>query len=175
VNTFFLVCAGLGGIVLVAQVALGAFGLFEAHAVDAPLEEGLELLSIRSVAAGLAFLGVGGLAGLWLGLPALLALLLGLGSGAAALVATARISRAILQFESDRTPLIEEAIGERGTVYLAIPGKNAGVGKVHVNLRGRLVELTASSQDEPIPTGAAITVVDTVGETLVVVPSPLPE
>jgi len=100
----------------------------------------------------------------------LLSLPIGIVAGVAALVATAKITRSILRLESDRTPAIEETIGERGTVYLTIPGGETGLGKVHVTLRGRLVELAAITKNDTLPTGAAVEVVDTVGETVVVVP-----
>ena len=172
-SAFFVVCAGLGGLILVVQVALSFFGLVESHEVQ--LEEGLDLLSVRAVSAGLAFFGIGGLAGLWLNLGAIGAIVLGVAVGAVALVGTAKLTRAMLKLESDRTPLIEETIGEQATVYLTIPARQTGVGKVHVSLRGRLVELAASTRNGAIPTGSRVTVVDTEGETLVVAPLTLSE
>ncbi|MGE0440631.1 MAG: NfeD family protein [Gemmatimonadales bacterium] len=169
-KTFYLVCAAVGGVVLVLQVALSMLGVGIEHELEAELEEGLDLLSVRALAAGLAFFGLGGLVGSAFGLGALVGLPLGGVAGIAATVVTARVTRAILRLESDRTPRIEESIGERGTVYLAIPAAGDGHGKVHVALRGRLVELAAVSRTGAIPTGTAIEVVDTEGETLIVAP-----
>jgi len=170
VTTLFYIAAGLGGLILVLQVASSLLGIVDHSVADGQLEEGLDLLSVRALSAGLAFLGIGGLAGIWIGLHPILALPIGIVAGGAALIATAKVTRAILRLESDRTPAIEETIGEKGTVYLTIPGGESGLGKVHVPLRGRLVELAAITKSDTIPTGAAIEVVDTVGETVVVAP-----
>ncbi|MEZ4585603.1 MAG: hypothetical protein R2909_04280 [Gemmatimonadales bacterium] len=169
-ETFYLSCAGLGGTVLVLQTLLSFIGLgdHDTEGAEAELEEGLNLFSIRALSAGVAFFGIGGLVGAWLGLPFLVGLPLGLVAGAVAVVATAKVTKAILSLEADKTARIEETIGEIGSVYLAIPAHEDGVGKVHVRLRGRLVELEAITKDGSIPTGASIEVTDTVGETLVV-------
>jgi hypothetical protein len=177
VSTFYAVCAALGGLVLVLQVILSLIGVVDEGHGDASLEEGLDLLSVRSLSAGAAFLGLGGFFGLWLGLGPILSLPLALVTGAAALIGTAVVTRAILGLESDRSHLIEEAIGEVGTVYLSIPGAGAGegeIGKVHVTIRERLLELGATTKGDAIPTGATVRIVDTVGDLLVVEPlSPL--
>jgi len=166
VETFYLSCAGLGGTVLVLQTLLSFIGLGDRDAEG--VEEGLNLFSIRALSAGVAFFGIGGLVGAWLGMPILVGLPLALVAGGVAVVATAKVTKAILGLEADKTARIEETIGELGSVNLAIPAHESGAGKVHVRLRGRLVELEAITKDDAIPTGASIEVTDTVGETLVV-------
>ena len=56
-QSLFVVCAVLGGAVLVLQLVLGVLGIADAHHVelashhDHPASEGLNLLSVRALAA----------------------------------------------------------------------------------------------------------------------------
>lgn len=177
-QSLFVVSAVLGGAVLTLQLVLGLLGIVELHHVEAPhhdnpAHEGLNLLSVRALSAGLAFFGVGGLFGQWLGL-GWLALLVGIAAGGLMMTLVARVLLGMRQLEADYTVLVEEAIGERGTVYLSIPGQNSGRGKVHLELRGRFTELPAVTLQGELPTGASIVVMDVIdGDTLVVVSDPL--
>lgn len=167
-TTFFVACATLGAAVLILQIVLGLFGLASGAAGldlgfaagETELEDGLHLLSVRALAAGLAFFGLGGLAALILGLPAAVALVVALVPGAAALLGTALLMRQMLRMESDGTLQVEGAVGEPATVYLPIPGGRAGPGKVLLALQGRTVELQAvTAEERPLPRGEAVIVV----------------
>ncbi len=178
-TTFFLTCAAIGGGILVLQLALSAIGFDHdttehGSLVDAA-ESGLDLFSVRALAAGLAFFGIGGLAGLATGLGALVAVPLALFAGAAATVAVAVVMRAMMRLEDDGTVQVESAVGVTGTVYLTVPAARGGAGKVHLALQNRTVELQAiTTHDAPLPTGARVLVVDVVGpDTVDVVPDPL--
>jgi hypothetical protein len=184
-NTFFLVCAALGGGVLAVQLVLGLLGVIDAghdgdfhagdghHGVGHATSEGLDLTSVRSLSAGLAFLGIGGLAGLATGLGAIAAIPLALLLGAAALFGTAAVTRWMNTLEDDGTVSIQGAVGATGTVYLTIPGAKQGAGKVLLTLQNRTVEYQAVTSHDALPTGAAIMVVDVVGpDTVHVVPDP---
>jgi hypothetical protein len=178
-GTLFLVCAIFGGTVLVLQLVLGLVGLgMEAadlqfdkdglHAGDA-----LNLLSARALAAALAFFGIGGLLALTLGAGALLALPVGLATGTCAAVGTAALMRGLTRLEADGTVRLERAVGEPGTVYLKIPGQNAGAGKVLLTLQNRTVECKAVTSLDELPTGTPIIVVDVLGpDTVEVAPAP---
>jgi membrane protein implicated in regulation of membrane protease activity len=184
-GTLFLICAMLGGTVLVLQLLLGLVGLgFEtadlhlegkdgffkegAHASDA-----LNLLSARALAAGFAFFGIGGLVTLSAGLGPLLALPAALLTSAGAAVGTAVLMRGLTRLEDDGTVRIERAIGESGTVYLRIPGHRAGAGKVLLTLQNRTVECRAVTSLDELPTGTPIIVVDILGpDTVEVAPAP---
>lgn len=175
-SNVFLICAVLGGGVLVLQLVLSFVGMadHDLH-LDGHGESGdvLELLSVRSISAGLAFFGVGGMLMQSLGFPALLALPVGLAAGGAAAVAVTRIMRMMLRMESDGTIDMAQAIGAEGTVYLSIPGGRAAPGKVHLSVQGRLLEVQAVS-DRPLGNGAQVMVIEVVGpDTVEVVPSPV--
>lgn len=173
-TTFFIVCAALGGGVLVVQLLLGLLGVIDAGGdVDAgeghglggmhTAHEGLDLMSVRALSAGVAFFGLGGLTGLATPLGLWAAIPLALIAGVAAMFGTAVAMRWMLGFEDDGTVSIHGAVGATGTVYLTIPGERKGSGKVTLKLQNRIVEYQAVTSDAPLPTGAPIMVVDVVG------------
>ena len=180
-QTFFLACTTLGGVILAAQTILGLLG-FGADAPELDLDaevggssvaDGLDLLSVRALSAGTAFYGVGGLAALGAGWPALVAASAALVPGVLALVGTAWLSRLMLRLESDGSLRIENAVGAAGTVYLTIPGAGAGQGRVQFPLQGRTVDLRAvTRENQPIPTGTPVIVVEVIdGDTVEVIPT----
>ena len=185
-QTFFLTCAILGGLILVVQLMLGMLGIVH-DGIDGPgghdgvhvdqhegASAGLNLLSVRALSAGLGFFGIGGLAGLATGLGLLAALPFGVGLGLAAMVGTAMITRWMLTLEDDGSVSIHGAVGSTGTVYLSIPADRKGTGKVLLTLQNRTVEYQAITPQEALPTGAAVLVVDVVGpDTVEVVPDPI--
>ena len=182
-QTFFLTCAILGGGILIVQLLLGVLGIVhdgidvqhdahDGHAESAA--EGLNLLSVRALSAGIGFFGVGGLMGLATPLGLFAAIPLGIVLGLAAMIGTALITRWMLTMEDDGSVSIHGAVGITGTVYLAIPGERKGVGKVLLTLQNRTVEYQAVTSQGALPTGASILVVDVVGpDTVDVVPDPI--
>lgn len=183
-TTFFIVLSLIGGALLALQLLLGLFGLAHDlelpglghldahdHDGDAHAGEALNLLSFRALTAGVLFCGLSGWAMERASL-GLLALPVALAAGLAAATAVGWAMRAVKRMESDGAERLEQAVGLTGTVYLGIPGARAGSGKVHLTLAGRLVECRAQAE-LPLPTGAAVLVVDVVGPDLVeVIPSP---
>lgn len=165
----FVFCLILGGLVLVAQIVLGLVGI--GHHIDLPgvpaeagetsMDDGLDLLSVRAVAAGAAVFGAAGLIGTGAGLPALLAGALAAVPGGAAVVGVAYLMRQMMRLESDGSIRLHNAVGTAGTAYLAIPAARQGVGLVQVPIQGRTVELRAVAAEgcPAIPTGAAVVVV----------------
>jgi hypothetical protein len=169
----FWVCALAGGGFILLQSLLGLMGgdddggHHDAHAGD-----GLNLLSLRAIAAGLTFYGLTGLAALEWGFPRLLAVPLAAAVGLGAAVGIAMVMRGMKRMESDGVVRVEGAVGHPATVYLSIPGGLGAPGKVHLFLQGRTVEMNAVSRD-PLPTGASVLVVDVIDpDTLEVAPQP---
>ena len=179
---FLLVCAVLGGGVLVLQLALGLFGgdgdhdLHGAeHGGGAHAVEGFELLTVRGVAAAVAFFGIAGRATLAVGLSPALAALIGVGVGALAALGVAATMRLLRNFESDGVVRMDRALGQSGHVHVKVPGGPNQPGKVLLTVQGRLLELRAVSLDGELPTGTPVTVVGLAdAETVEVVRTPDP-
>ncbi|HUF50781.1 MAG TPA: hypothetical protein VMN60_08110 [Longimicrobiales bacterium] len=173
-QNIYLLSAMLGAGALLVQVVLGLIAGDIEAGVAGGAEDGLNLLSARSIAAGAMLFGA---TGMWLasrGVPAVLTAPVAMVAGAAAAAGTAYVTRRLMRLESDGSLRLDNAIGQAGTVYLPVPPRREGAGKVQFTLQGRTVELRALA-DEPsvIPTGAAVIVVAVVDDdTVEVTPTP---
>jgi membrane protein implicated in regulation of membrane protease activity len=173
VIAFFVACAALGGVVLVIQLLFGVFGGDADHGVHhgGDLSEGLDLVSVRSISAGVAFFGIAGAGTATSGWPLILALVAAIASGTVASVAVAYLLRAVRGLEEDNSERIENALGQTATVYLRIPGNRAGAGKIQVAVQGRTVEYQAVTPGGELPPGSMVVVRDIVGPDVVEVVS----
>ena len=71
---------------------------------------------------------------------------------------------------ADGTMKIKSAMGQSGEVYLTIPPKRAGIGKIQVKVTGSLRTLDAMTDDqESLPTGKFIKVVDILNDNVLLV------
>lgn len=167
-TTVFLTCVAIGGFVLAAQVVLGLVGLDSDIELDAPdadldldsgdLSHGLDLLSVRALAAAAAVFGA---AGLFLDqfLPGWLAAGLAVGPGFLAALVNAWLTRWMLGMQSSGSLRLHGAIGKEARVYLTIPSDGGGPGRIHVALQGRSIELPAITRESvPLPSGSSVTI-----------------
>lgn len=173
-------CVSLGASVfLVLQIITLLFGIGETGETEIDLSgdgeadatvdlaDGFHLFTLRGL---VAFFAIGGWTGLALadistGLSIAGALL----SGTLALVVMAFLMRAIMQLRSSGNIDNAKAIGKIADVYLTIPAKGNGAGKINLTLEERFVEINAIQEgSEPISTGAKVKVTAIVGDTLVV-------
>lgn len=174
VSTFYLTCFILGALALIAQLVLGAVGADADHpaGIGDHGHGGLDLLSVRSIAAAAGFFGLVGFGMMRAGFGFPIVLTAALMSGFGAAVAIASLMRGIRRFEVDKSFDISSALGLQGRVYLGIPANRSGAGKIHLTMHDRLVELAALSSDVAIPSGTEVIVVDTqASDTVIVTPS----
>ena len=170
-TTFYIICAVLGGVIVLLQ---SVFGLFEndaeGHADHSGAHDALDLVSLRSLSAGLAAFGLtGGLLtslGLWWLLTVAAALVVGF----SVMVVVAMVIRQMGRLESDGSLIIEGAIGETATVYIPIPSNRSGRGKVTAVLQSQIIELEAMTEGHALPTGERVMIVDLDGTVANVVP-----
>ena len=169
----YWLCLLVGGGTVVLQFGASLLGLHH----DAPhdmfghgeLSDGLQLLSVRSVSAAVAFFGVGGLTTQAFGIPGPIAFAGGIVAGTTAALAVAVLMRSMVRLESDRSFKIAKTVGHSAEVYLSIPARRSGTGKIHISVQGRLMELDAMTPDDAIATGAQVLVIDTVAQTTAIV------
>ena len=180
-ETLYLACFALGGgVVLVQTLALlfggvdhsdvdagqldhadiGHAGSGESHAGDT----GMSLLSVRSVSAFLACFGLVGWGGTRAGWSTVPALAAAFAAGALALVLVAYLFASVRKLGAQGNIDPQNAVGRAARVYLRIPGKGAGKGKITIALQGRTVEYHASTSGEEIPTGREVRVVRQITE-----------
>jgi membrane protein implicated in regulation of membrane protease activity len=175
VETLFLVCAGVGATILLLQVLAGALGIGGDHADPGHHEFGtghgdadhdggdgnwfLGLLTFRAVCAAVAFFGLAGLSARYYALPETAQLATAALGGFAALYLVATLMKLLYRMKADGGVRINHAVGKTGTVYLRVPGHNAGPGKVTVSVQNRTVELEAFTAATELPTGTPVRVV----------------
>ena len=201
-ETVFLLCAIVGGTLLICQFALGLLGFghhdvggHDIH-VEAPHDVGHDadhghdhdadhdhghswfvgVLTFRAVVAALTFFGLAGMAATERGLEPLPSLGVALAAGAGALALVAFLMRSMARLRAEGNVRIDRAVGQTGTVYLSIPGHKAGAGKVHLKLQNRIVEYQAITALDELPTGSLVVVVSVAGPgTVEVAAAPTPE
>ena len=105
-----------------------------------------------------------------LGLAPIPAVLLAILCGVAALFGIAYLMKAVLKLQSNGNIQIGGAVGKTGEVYIPIPAKGQGRGKINLTLQDRFIEVDAITRaEEPLKTGETVRVVSTDEAGLVVV------
>ena len=173
----FLVVGALGLGVLVLSLLAGEIGeIGEIGDADGPF-------SVPALAALVGGVGFGGAAAAALlpdGLPdtgrALLALAAGLALAVPLAWGAVRLARAVRDMPTTETITRHHLAGTQGVVVSAVPA--TGYGEVRLTLAGQHLKFAARS-DVPLPTGTPVYVVEALSETAVHVvstaPDPLPE
>ncbi len=191
-ETVFLICAIVGGTLITCQFVMTLFGIGAHHDigggdhVDVGGHGGgdhhgghadestwfLGILTFRTVSAGLAFFGLVGTIGVRSGWDQGVTAAAALAAGVGALFLVGWIMKFLSRLNMDGTVRIDRAVGCVGTVYLPIPGANAGVGKVQLSVMGRTMEYQAVTSKDALTVGAKVVVVAVIGsDTVEVVPA----
>lgn len=98
-----------------------------------------------------------------------ISMLIALVCGLAMMFVVAKMVQASAKLAEDGTLNLKNALGETATVYLTVPPKGEGEGKVTMQLQGRFCEIDAVNAGAvPLATGTQVLVTDVLGDTLVV-------
>lgn len=172
----YWVCAVVGTVVFAVQMVLVLIGMDSTDtdvdfdgADTMDLGGGLSLFSIKNFVNFLVGFGWTGIclndviANRWLlGLMAIAV-------GVAFVYMFFVIKKQTKKLEHNGAFRIEDCVGETVDVYLRIPGKKQGKGKVQVSFNGSVQEIEAMTEDEDIASGRKAVVVDVIdGGTLLV-------
>ena len=171
----YFICAVFGGTLsllqfLLMMVGFGGgetdsdFGDSTDHASPADI---FKIISLRTVIAGIAFFGLGGLAGLTGGASQPVSVFIAVISGLIAIYAVYYLYWSASQLKDDGSLSTETLIGAAGNVYVRIPPKKSGAGKVLICQQGRTVEYEAITAGEELETTTPVTVVGIVTSTTV--------
>lgn len=76
--------------------------------------------------------------------------------------------RKLSRLETNGAYKIADCVGKTADVYLRIPAKGEGKGKVQVSINGSIHEFDAVSQDKALPTGTKVQVISVEGTLLTV-------
>ncbi|MGV3630326.1 MAG: serine protease [Bacteroidota bacterium] len=79
------------------------------------------------------------------------------------------IIRQVQKLAEDNSFHIQHAVGKTATVYLRIPASKSGYGKIQVSVNGTSQELNAMTNDEEIPSGTIVRVLEVLDNNLLLV------
>lgn len=120
----------------------------------------LGIFNFQGMVAGLAVLGLAGLAASAARLPSSASLAIACAAALLMMALVAAVLRFMVSMDQDGTVQLDQAVGQIGTVYLTIPPAVQGHGKVTLTLQQRLMEFAAvTQQDTPLPTGRKVIVI----------------
>jgi membrane protein implicated in regulation of membrane protease activity len=174
----FLVVGAIGVVVLLVALVAGEFGDLGDLDTDAD-----GLFSLPALAALVGGVGFGGAAATALlpetmtgALRALLAALVGLAVAVPLAWGAVRLSRSLRDMPTQETLTRHHLVGTQGVVVSAVP--SPGFGEVRLRIAGQQLKFSARS-DTPLAVGTPVYVVEALSETAVQVvstaPDPLPE
>jgi hypothetical protein len=119
-----------------------------------------EVISIRTLSAAATFFGLAGKTATAYDYSALGSFVLASLAGLAAMYIVYWLFKQVYKLQHTGTENIRNAVGAPAIVYVPIPGKRAGAGKVTFRLQNRLVEYQAVTEDESrLATGEKVVVV----------------
>jgi hypothetical protein len=137
--------------------------------------DGLRLFTVRGL---VALFAVGGWVGIavWQGTRNQAgALVMAFLSGGGAMFFAAWLLKKLLSLQESGNLAAHWALDAPATVYLPIPPRRGGVGRVTLTLQERFVEMEAVTDGEALRTGEAVRVVDCIGESCLVVAGGRPQ
>jgi len=142
--------------------------------IDADLSDGdsipFQFLSLKNIVAFFAVFGWSGIGFIHTGMDAWLVTLLAILCGLLMMTLMATLFYLMSRLAESGTLNMKNAIGKLGEVYLVIPAKRGGMGKVQLNVQGSVQTLDAITDDlEKIPTSSIIQVIDVIDEHILLV------
>lgn len=164
-------CALISTVIMVIQFILSLCGMGDVDMdVDMSAADGLDaatgmdLFSIKNVV--IFFVGFG-----WAGISFReiipqdgLLILAALACGCFFVASFIMIFKQLMKFEGNGAVNMSEAVGKKAEVYLRIPAKRNGKGKVQVSLNGVAREYDAvTNDDEMIPSGKIVDIIGSTG------------
>lgn len=137
--------------------------------VDASEGDGLALFSVRGIVSMLTVMGWSAVALLEKLAPAL-AISIAVLLGVATLFGMALLMRAVARLQTSGNIDVENAVGKIAEVYIPVPAKGKGTGKVTMTLQEKYCELSAITVfPEKLTTGSYVRVVAVDGTGVLVV------
>ena len=193
IHSLYLICAIVGGLIMVIQflmmiIGIGGFedadvpadspdadmGGGNADSGDADVDDGsmislARFLSFRVIVAVSAFFGV---IGLWADsakLHPMIGFSLALTGGLIAGAIVAFILGFFNRLQSNGNVHLESAIGKTATVYVSIPANKSNTGKIQLSIQGRIDEMEAMTPGAALSPGMTVIVKDVVDGRIAIV------
>ena len=131
----------------------------------------MRLFTFQGIIAFFCVFGWSGLAFTRVLASSLLSMALAIMLGFLFMFLVALLIRALSKLADDGSISIASTLGYSGTVYLTVPSRGNGHGKVKVNIGGHYNEYDAITDSSvPLPTGSRIRIIDVRGDVVLVEP-----
>ena len=176
-KTYFII-ACIASVFLIIQILFMIFGgdgeidgdvdVDGDGSIDAS-DSGITPFTVKGIVAFFAIGGWTGLLMLSYNVNVAVSVIVSIVAGAIALLAVWLILRSILKLQDSGTMIMDKMIGQTATVYVSIPSKRSGRGKVTMTAQGKFTELDAvSDEEERIAVDETVVIVEVNGDCLVV-------
>jgi hypothetical protein len=131
-----------------------------------------QFFTIRNMIAFFTMFGWAGLTAYKSGLPNAWVIVIAVAAGVSMVALLYFLMTRAGKLRQSGTLQMKNAVSQIGETYLRIPARRSGMGKIQVQVQGRLMELDAMTDDpEDIATGKPIKVVSTLNERILIVTS----
>jgi hypothetical protein len=142
--------------------------------VDGDISDGdsipFQFLSLKNIVAFFAVFGWSGIGFIHAGLSSWLVVILAVLCGLIMMTLMATLFYFMSRLAESGTLNMKNAIGKLGEVYLVIPAKRGGMGKVQLSVQGSVRTLDAITDDlDKIPTSSIIEVLDVIDDQILLV------
>jgi len=139
--------------------------------IDGDTGIGFQFITLKNLVAFFTIFGWTGIACVNGGLPSAIAIIISTVAGLIMMAIMAALIYFMGKLTDDGTLKLSNAVGKIGAVYLTIPPKRQGFGKVQISVQGFKTLDAMTDNDTEIKTGAAVKVVSVFNnETIVVEP-----
>ena len=145
-------------------------GDFDGDVGDLDHDIGFHFITFKNMIAFFTLFAWSGLASIEGGLGTVFTIIVSTVSGIIMMVIMASLFYYISKLSHSGTMDTQNAVGQTGDVYLTIPSKKSGLGKVQVNVQGQLRTLDAMTEDiEDIKSNSIVEVVEIISGNILLV------
>ncbi len=138
-------------------------------ALDSHTDTGMSLFTTKGLTAFFAIGGWTGIVMLTCGVNTAVSIVVSIVAGLVAYIVVWFVIRMILRLQEDGTADYNSAVGKVATVYVSVPPKREGRGKITLVLQGRYTEADAvTDEEEKIPVDAQVVIRQSQGDVFVV-------
>ena len=177
--TYFVI-ACIGTLFLLVQIVMMIIGAESGDAdldtdtdgdgaLDSHTDTGMSLFTTKGLTAFFAIGGWTGIVMLTCGVNTAVSIVVSIVAGLVAYIVVWFVIRMILRLQEDGTADYNSAVGKVATVYVSVPPKRKGRGKITLVLQGRYTEADAvTDEEEKIPVDAQVVIRQSQGDVFVV-------
>ncbi|WZL72743.1 hypothetical protein QBE52_17010 [Clostridiaceae bacterium 35-E11] len=136
---------------------------------DGGVDSSFQLFTVRNFITFFTVFGWAGIATYHTGASKAMTIFAAITIGIIVMGIVASLFYFIMKLSENGTMNLKNAVGATGEVYLSIPERKSGIGKVQITVQGSLKEMEAMTEGEAIPTDAIIKVVDVLSDHILLV------